>query len=207
MHRHITLVSKCLHIAAISVLVSAKIVPNYYTSSTKKSDENSQFNIGQIPQYTNLNTVQMGDLEKLVKQSLEHIFKNQELTNDGINNFGLKTSAIKDSGLDLSDDKSAEDLDLLLSPHILKVPVPQPYPVHIPVKQPFTVPIFKLVPDEVEKKIPIPVEKLVPVYKEKPVKIIVEKHHPVPVYKPYPVPVPVNTHVLVGNKKQQAKWY
>ncbi|EEZ98486.1 uncharacterized protein LOC103315057 [Tribolium castaneum] len=184
---------KAAHVAIVVTLALG--VTDARIISTKKSDDSlTPEQSSKKWSFANLDQQQTSELEKLIKQSLENIFKNEEIGQN------------KEVDVEITETKPEVDEEFS-SPHILKVPVPQPYPVHIPVKQPFTVPIFKLVPEEVEKKVPITVEKLVPNYKEKPVQIIVEKHHPVPVYKPYVVPVAVNTHILLPKKKEEKRWY
>ena len=87
----------------------------------------------------------------------------------------------------------------------VKIPVPQPYPVHVekkvpyPVKvpvevkveKPYPVHVPKPYPVYIEKKVPYPVEKKVPYPVKVEVKVPVPVPHPVHVPKPYPVKVPV----------------
>jgi hypothetical protein len=81
----------------------------------------------------------------------------------------------------------------------VKVPVPQPYPVHVekkvpyPVKvpvevkveKPYPVHVPKPYPVYIEKKVPYPVEKKVPYPVKVEVKVPVPVPHPVHVFKPY----------------------
>lgn len=87
----------------------------------------------------------------------------------------------------------------------VKIPVPQPYPVHVEkkvpylvkvpvevkVEKPYPVHVPKPYPVYIEKKVPYAVEKKVPYPVKVEVKVPVHVPHPVHVPKPYPVKVPV----------------
>lgn len=77
----------------------------------------------------------------------------------------------------------------------IKVPIPDPYPVHIVKKVPAPYPVK--VPHYVEHPVPVPVIKPYPVHVTKHVPYPVVKHIPVPVKVPVKVPYPVKVPVHV----------